>query len=401
MKSNLLVTTAALALMISAGAHAQTRSDTKPDQPAASQSHGERGSATKEMNRDSTRKTERTKDGTTTGQSSPSTAGSTSSDNKAASDSKPDKGKPAAPQDSTSPSHSNAAQSTPNGKAGDKTGDKASTTSSDKASDKANAARQDDKSSTSTRSTQSNEPSSTKSNTAGQAGTRQPSAAQRDTTTDRNQATTNSKSGDTNSAAATDSKSATRVSASLQTEQKTRLHREITKLDAKPVTNVNFSVSVGTAVPRTVSLHRVPTTIVEIVPQYRGYDYFVVRDQVVIVQPETHKIVDVIERTGGSSRASVTTTREKRVKLSEKQRSYIRQHAGSRRTTTTTTTTGSAPRQQTIVVGEEVPSSVEIESFPEDVYREVPTVREYRYIRSGSDVYLVDPGSRRVIEEIE
>ena len=54
-----------------------------------------------------------------------------------------------------------------------------------------------------------------------------------------------------------------------------------------------------------------------------------------------------------------------------------------------------------LVVGEEVPASVVIEAFPEDVYREVPTVREYRYVCSGSDVYLVDPGSRRVIEELE
>jgi hypothetical protein len=30
----------------------------------------------------------------------------------------------------------------------------------------------------------------------------------------------------------------------------------------------------------------------------------------------------------------------------------------------------------------------------------VPEVRSYRYIERGGDVYLVDPGSRRIIEEI-
>ncbi len=386
MKSKLLVTTAALALMISASANAQTRSDTKSDQPAATRSHSERGSTSKEMNRSDARDTDRSKAGTSTTTGQAPAAGSTSLDSKAASDTKSDTRKPASAQDSTSPSRSNAAQSMPNGKAGDKS-DKSDSTASDK---------------NSARSTQSNEPSGTKSNTAGQTDTKQPSAAQRDTT-DRNQATTNSKSDDTNRAATTDTRSSTRVSASLQTEQKTRLHQAITKLDVKPVTSVNFSVSVGTAVPRTVSLHPVPTTIVEIVPQYRGYDYFVVRDQVVIVQPETHKIVDVIERSGPShARAGTTATRERRVNLSEKQRSYIRQHATSRRTTTTTTTTGAAPRgDTTIVVGEEVPSSIEIESFPADVYREVPTVREYRYVRSGSNMYLVDPSTRHVIEEIQ
>lgn len=388
MKGTLLVTTAALTLMIAAGANAQTASDTKADQPAASQNHSERGSAIKDKTRRDARNSDREKAGT---------ADAKSAGTKAASDTKSDAGKPATAQDSTSPSRSNAAQSTPT----DKAGDKASTAASDKSNDKTNAAKQDDKSSISSRSAQSTESTSTKSNTVGQTDTKQPAAAQR-STTDRNQATTDSKTNDTNRAAATNTKteSATRISASLQTEQKTRLNQAITRLDAKPVTQVNFSISVGTAVPRTIDLHPVPTTIVEIVPQYRGYDYFVVRDQVIIVQPETHKIVDVIER-GGSSRASVSTTHERRVKLSEKQRSYIRQHATARRTTTTTTTTGSAPRHQTIVVGEEVPASVVIEAFPEDVYREVPTVREYRYVRSGSDVYLVDPGSRRVIEELE
>lgn len=384
MKSKLLVTTAALALMLSAGAQAQTRSDTKPDQPAASQSQKEHGSAGKEMNRSDNRDTDRAKGGATTGQSSPNTR---SSDGKAATDTKSDTRKPASAQDDSSPSRSNAAQST------DKT--------NDKAGDKTNAAKQDDKNTTSDRGKQANEPRDSKSNTAGQNDGNQPSAAQRDAGSDRNQPTTKSTTDDRNRDTAADSKSesATRISASLKTEQKTRLQQAVTKLDVKPVTSVNFSISVGTAVPRTVSLHRVPSTIVEIVPQYRGYDYFVVREEVIIVHPRTHKIVDVIER-GGSSRASVSTTREKRVKLSDKQRSYIRQHATSR--PTTTTTTGAAPRgQTTIVVGEEVPSSVEIESFPVEVYREVPTVREYRYIRSGSNVYLVDPGTRHVIEEIE
>lgn len=164
----------------------------------------------------------------------------------------------------------------------------------------------------------------------------------------------------------------------------------------KPVTHVNFSVSVGTVVPRAVSLRRLPSTIVEIVPQYRGYDFFVVRDQVVIVAPRTHKIVDVIERSG-PARARAESTSKHRLKLSEHQREIIRKHASSGRTVTT----GSAPRTQSeIVIGETLPESVEIESFPDVVYREVPQIRTYRYIDRGGDVYLVDPSDRRIIEEI-
>lgn len=369
MKSKLLVTTAALALMVSAGAYAQSRSsDTDSDRPAASQK--DRSSGTKEMNRTNTRDTDRMSRPQTTGQAP--AGGNASPDNKASSDSNADK--PAATQDNTR-QRGNAAQSDQNTRTN---------------------ATQDNKAPSAARSNQANEPRNTRANTAGQNGSDQPAAAQRDTTTDRQQPTTGSNTGrDRNTAS--DTQSTTRASASLQGEQRTRLSQAITKLDARPVSNVNFSVSVGTAVPRSVSLHRVPTSIVSIMPQYRDYNYFLVRNQVVIVEPRTHKIVDVIERSGPSQAS--TTTRERRVNLSERQRSYLRQHATPRRTTTTTTT-GAAPQRETIVIGEEVPESVEIESFPEDVYREVPDVREYRYIRSGRDIYLVDPGNRRVIEEI-
>ena len=185
-----------------------------------------------------------------------------------------------------------------------------------------------------------------------------------------------------------------RVAAKLDPQKKSQLTAAIDKVKVKPLTRVGFSVSVGVAVPRTVELRPVPTTIVDIVPQYRGYDFFVVRDEVVIVEPRTHKIVDVIER--GPTRASAETT-ARHVKLSKHQREIIRRHATTRRTVTT----GAASRTTTeVTVGERLPDSVEVESFPEEVYREVPAVREYRYIERGDDVYLVDPSSRRVIEEV-
>ncbi|HXD44599.1 MAG TPA: DUF1236 domain-containing protein [Pseudolabrys sp.] len=233
------------------------------------------------------------------------------------------------------------------------------------------------------------------SKNAEQNNTRSP-AAQKSTQT--NEPNRNAQTNDPSRNTA-DSKNAaapnTRISASLDPQKKTRLTTAFDKIDVKPVTHVNFSVSVGTAVPRDIELRPVPRTIVEIVPQYRDYDFFVVRDEIVIVQPRTHKIVDVIER--GPSHARAETTTEHRPRLSSHQREIIRRHASSHRKATT----GSGSRTTTeITVGETLPESVEIESFPEDVYREVPAVREYRYIERGDDMYLVDPSSRRVIEEV-
>jgi hypothetical protein len=58
--------------------------------------------------------------------------------------------------------------------------------------------------------------------------------------------------------------------------------------------NVNFNVSVGTRVPRNVHVVVLPEDIVRIVPQFRGYEYFLVGDEIVIVDPRTLEIVAII-----------------------------------------------------------------------------------------------------------
>lgn len=155
------------------------------------------------------------------------------------------------------------------------------------------------------------------------------------------------------------------------------------------MSNVNFSISVGAAVPSHVRLYPLPSTVISIVPQYRGYDYFVVRDEIIIVEPRTKKIVTVIS---SSNRAASTATRE-RVKFSDQERAVIRKKHSS-------STTGAGTRTS-VTVGQRVPDNVELRSFDEEVYRAVPTVRTYRYIDGPSGVYLVDPTERTVIEEID
>jgi len=58
--------------------------------------------------------------------------------------------------------------------------------------------------------------------------------------------------------------------------------------------NVNFSVSVGTRIPRSVHIVVLPEEIVLLIPEYRGYDYFLVGDEIVIVDPRTLEIVAII-----------------------------------------------------------------------------------------------------------
>jgi len=49
-----------------------------------------------------------------------------------------------------------------------------------------------------------------------------------------------------------------------------------------PANNVNFSISVGTRIPRDVSYHPLPAEVVTIYPEWRGYEFILVNDQIVV-----------------------------------------------------------------------------------------------------------------------
>jgi hypothetical protein len=201
------------------------------------------------------------------------------------------------------------------------------------------------------------------------------------------------------STATNSAQSSTNVNASvnIDDQQRTRVAESITRLNVQPLTNVNFSLTVGTAVPRDIRLQTLPADVVEVVPQYRGYSFFVVRDDIVIVEPSTYQIVTVLPRNGGATAAAPSPSHSK-VSFTDKDRDVVRRHVKTR--TTERQTTGSAAK---VVIrrGERLPDSVEVEEFPETVYREAPSLREYRYIHRENRTYLVDPGERRVIEEID
>ena len=86
------------------------------------------------------------------------------------------------------------------------------------------------------------------------------------------------------------------VNVNLTTEQRTKIHSIIVADRSAPrIARADFDVRVGTVVPRgKVKLVAVPSTIVEIQPAWRGFEYFLVGDEIVIVDPATLRIVAVI-----------------------------------------------------------------------------------------------------------
>jgi len=86
----------------------------------------------------------------------------------------------------------------------------------------------------------------------------------------------------------------TTASIDLSTEQRTEFRKVIVEADVEPV-DVDFEVSLGATVPGTVTLHPLPPRIVEIVPAYESYQYFVLANgEIVIVEPATLEVVYVI-----------------------------------------------------------------------------------------------------------
>jgi hypothetical protein len=83
--------------------------------------------------------------------------------------------------------------------------------------------------------------------------------------------------------------------AKLSTEQRTKITTVIRDQRIAPVNNVNFAISIGTRVPREVSFHPLPAEVVTVYPEWRGYEFFLVRDQIIVVDPRTLEIVAVLE----------------------------------------------------------------------------------------------------------
>ena len=82
-------------------------------------------------------------------------------------------------------------------------------------------------------------------------------------------------------------------SVSFTAEQRTKIRQTVLQGGNAPrVNNVNFSLAVGTVVPQTVRVITVPEVIVEVHPQWRGFFYFIVGDEIIIVD-RNHHIVAV------------------------------------------------------------------------------------------------------------
>ena len=167
-------------------------------------------------------------------------------------------------------------------------------------------------------------------------------------------------------------------------EQRMRIRQTINVANVRKVTNVSFTIAIGTRVPRDIRLHPIPVMVVGFAPQFRDHRYFVVDDRICIVHPTTYLIVAVLDndggpRTSGQQAALELTAEERRLILASIDREQYRADVSVR-----------------LALGAEVPERVELYAFPEAVLKLVSKVRDFRFIVVDRDVVIVGPNGRGV-----
>ncbi|CCE11791.1 conserved exported hypothetical protein [Bradyrhizobium sp. STM 3843] len=160
-------------------------------------------------------------------------------------------------------------------------------------------------------------------------------------------------------------------------------------------TDININVNVGERLPERVRPRPLPSDIVSIVPEYRGYEYTVVHDDIAIIDPHSREIVDVIPERGGYTSADrygggYGSTR---VTLSDEQRQILLRSATSTGTVgSTSTSSGSSSSGSTCL---------SLRRVPDELARSNPELASYQYLAIGDQVVLVDPQNQKVVQVID
>lgn len=158
------------------------------------------------------------------------------------------------------------------------------------------------------------------------------------------------------------------------------VRERVERNEIRPVNNLGVSVSVGAELPSRVQLQPLPSEIASIRPQYRDYRYTVSEREIVIVDPRSRRIVEVIERDGGRAGGNVFAAFEQRRDLRRWR------------------------RPDTIVIqqGVTLPPDAPYYDLPVELVERNPHWRGYQYVMTERDeVAIVEPRTHRVVEVVD
>lgn len=151
---------------------------------------------------------------------------------------------------------------------------------------------------------------------------------------------------------------------------------------------IDIEVNVGTRLPPRVHPRPLPRTVVEVLPQYRGYEFVMVRDEIAIVRPGTREVVDVIHEPGSSSSFAARSAGGSRatIHLTDQQRTKLRTEA-RRFTSSQVSSSGS--------------QCLSLQPVPASLANENPDLKQYQMLAIGEDIVLVDRNSKKVVDVIQ
>jgi len=168
----------------------------------------------------------------------------------------------------------------------------------------------------------------------------------------------------------------------LSTPDRDRMHRSFDFHRAR-LTNVNFDHRVGRRVPHNMRLFTISGEVISFFPYYRNYSYFVVGDEICIVDPRTYEIVDVIDEGYWPGRPQVAGLR-----LSSAQIALVRDSVPPDFPETHI--------RLRLALSAQIPGDVELYELPQIVLARVPELREYRFLVADEQIVIVDPRDRSI-----
>ncbi|MFO1115309.1 MAG: DUF1236 domain-containing protein [Beijerinckiaceae bacterium] len=178
-------------------------------------------------------------------------------------------------------------------------------------------------------------------------------------------------------------------SVNLDAKAQTQVRDFVARDRSARVDHVDFNLSVGARVPEHVHYRPLPSELVSVFPQYRGYDYVVANDEIVIIEPRTREIVTVVAASGGEGRGRVPA-HHARLSHTQERVVYTDAMRGARPIT----------RSIDVRVGERISADIDLMPLPQAILRESPDFGEYRYFVVNREVVLVDPQTREIVDVI-
>jgi hypothetical protein len=157
-----------------------------------------------------------------------------------------------------------------------------------------------------------------------------------------------------------------------------------------PSLHINVALNIGAPLSGEVELLPLPPAVVSLVPEYQGYEYVVVNDQVAIVQPSTRVVVEIIAPSGVAAAPAAPPPAV--VNLTDAQQQLLVESVQDE----------GLPQAQIpeLADGQTVPQSVELTPVPSAVVAQIPMIERYRVAVGNNRVVLVDPGTRVVVHVV-